>query len=336
MQPHPLPKTAILLGALFQLPAYCLAAESATGAAWGGGVAQSEAIFSVSWGSVLTDSANQLELTATPGRSAPLAIYDPLEMVQSEENPALKPAAPLPLAQASPNIQNTNPQPAQAEPLARGELGAPSAAALTDNLPRNLALSLGTVFLSASLDHAGDKFAVKHGNNSGVKAVTDIGNALPFVAIGFAGLVALGSSDPRLSQTGFAALQAGGASAISSFGLKYVFARARPEANLGSTEFHNSVTTKGDSSLPSIHAATVWGVITPFAKEYDQPWLYGLAALTNFARVADRKHWVSDTVAGSLIGYWLGDIAWQHGKPKADKNMQVYVGNKNVTFSWLF
>jgi len=48
-------------------------------------------------------------------------------------------------------------------------------------------------------------------------------------------------------------------------------------------------------------------VATPIAQHYDAPWLYGVAALVNVGRVADHKHWLSDTVAGSVLGYVVGD-----------------------------
>ena len=105
---------------------------------------------------------------------------------------------------------------------------------------------------------------------------------------------------------------------------------------MGPSEFHNANLSRGDSSFPSIHTATLWGIVTPFAKEYEMPWLYGVALLTNFSRVAGRKHWVSDTVAGSLIGYWAGDIAWQGNKPKAESSAQVYLGERSITVAWPF
>lgn len=232
-------------------------------------------------------------------------------------------------------LANTTQHPPSIEaPLARGRLSEQARSALTDNLVRNL--SLGTIVLSASLDENGDTFARNHRDSSTVKTLTKAGDALPFVAIGAAALAALDTSDPRMSRTGISALQAGGASALSSFALKYITARARPEENLGHTSFHAPSTQKGDSSFPSIHTATLWGIVTPFAKEYDMPWLYGAALLTNFSRVAGRKHWVSDTVAGSLIGYWAGDIAWNHNKPKSENSAQIYLGERSINVVWPF
>jgi membrane-associated phospholipid phosphatase len=70
---------------------------------------------------------------------------------------------------------------------------------------------------------------------------------------------------------------------------------------------------------PSIHTALTWCVITAYAKAYDAPWLYGVAALTDVARVGGRNHWFSDTVAGSLPGYAVGDFAWNAHKNATTK-----------------
>ena len=334
MRPPKIKNTTLALAIFCQATA-SYAEQPAQFAYAAGGVAQADAIFSASRGRILDEevpanSPSQTDETHTVQQpSSVVATTTPTSLVASP-----------PLATEMPTVTTlaTSPHTAEAAnlPLARGDLAEAPTPALTDNLARNLALSLGGLALSTSLDHSGDQFARDHGQNATVKAFTNVGNALPFIAIGFAGLAALDTSDPRMSRTGFSALQAGGFSALSSFGLKYVFARARPEAELGSTAFHNSATSKGDSSFPSIHTATTWGIITPFAKEYDMPWLYGVAALTNFARVADRKHWVSDTIAGSLIGYWAGEIAWQRNKPKPETATQVYIGERSVTVAWPF
>ena len=66
------------------------------------------------------------------------------------------------------------------------------------------------------------------------------------------------------------------------------------------------------------------------------PWLYGVAALTNASRVASREHWVSDTVAGSLLGYALGHIAWEARRSsRLDKiGPQLVVGPGSVGVAW--
>jgi membrane-associated phospholipid phosphatase len=309
----------------FSLYFFCMITAHADPA--GGGVAPTSAIFMAGRGNMLDEELPASENQPAQNDTTPPAASATIAAAANTTSPALVTPAP----------RASEPRPELYEqPLARGNMSEAPAPALTDNLARNLAFSLGGIALSTSLDKSGDTFALNHGQNSTVKTLTKVGDALPFIAIGAAALAALDTTDPRLSRTGFSALQAGGASALSSFGLKYVVARARPEADLGPTEFHNSSLSKGDSSFPSIHTATLWGIVTPFAKEYDMPWLYGLAALTNFSRVAGRKHWISDTVAGSLIGYWVGDIAWQRNKPRSESSAQVYLGERSITVAWPF
>jgi membrane-associated phospholipid phosphatase len=77
----------------------------------------------------------------------------------------------------------------------------------------------------------------------------------------------------------------------------------------------------------------MWAAVTPYAKEFEMPWLYGVAALTNLARTGSREHWFSDTVAGSLLGYALGHLAWEarRGKKNAPS---VAIGPGNVALVW--
>jgi membrane-associated phospholipid phosphatase len=58
----------------------------------------------------------------------------------------------------------------------------------------------------------------------------------------------------------------------------------------------------------------MWAAVTPYAKEFGMNWLYGLAAVTNIGRSLSREHWLSDTVAGSLLGYAMGHFTWQARK----------------------
>lgn len=209
-----------------------------------------------------------------------------------------------------------------------------NSALLPPRWQQDMALGLGLVLLSATLDRSGQEFAQDHGAKGGVKTLANIGNALPLIALGGAGLAAVGSSDARLSRTGWAAVQAGGASVLGGLALKQALGRTRPELPGASPgDFFSGDGSRGDSSMPSIHTAAMWGAVTPFAKEYDQPWLYGVAALTNFARVAKNKHWVSDTVAGSLLGYGLGTLAWRWNRRQSGVVSSVALHPRGVVVS---
>jgi membrane-associated phospholipid phosphatase len=118
--------------------------------------------------------------------------------------------------------------------------------------------------------------------------------------------------------------------------LKYGVGRARPTAGLGTTEFKPGSKDDLYHSFPSNHTVAMWAAVTPYAKEYDMPWLYGVAALTNVARVGSREHWVSDTVGGAAIGYVLGYLAWDtRREARLRKNTpQVLVSPNSVDLAW--
>lgn len=83
--------------------------------------------------------------------------------------------------------------------------------------------------------------------------------------------------------------------------------RARPEAGLGPESF--GAGSAMNSSFPSLHTSLVWAVATPYAPALtQQPAVCVGIGDQCLARVPGRKHWLSDTVAGSLAGYWIGRL----------------------------
>lgn len=164
--------------------------------------------------------------------------------------------------------------------------------------------------LSSSLDRKLDHQTTQHRLNERADFLRTTGNALPLVGLGISAMLTMHEGD-RLSSTALAATQAGATAAILAQTLKYGVGRARPSSELGPGSFGNASSGTGGSSFPSRHTAVAWAVVTPYAEEYGMPWLYGLAALTNYARVTSREHWFSDTVAGGLMGYGLGQLFWQ-------------------------
>ena len=147
-----------------------------------------------------------------------------------------------------------------------------------------------------------------------------------------AGLAALSEQDRRLGNTGIAAIEAGATGLLANLGIKYAVGRARPEDGKGPADFEPF--KRAGSSFPSSHATVAWAAVTPFAKEYDAPWLYGVAALANAGRIASREHWLSDTVASSLLGFAIGDFFWQERRKPGDKGPRVAVGPAGVSLMW--
>ena len=192
----------------------------------------------------------------------------------------------------------------------------------------------GISLVSAIADNPLDKLAVNHGKNWVMTRVEKVGNSLPFIAIGYSAVTFLTSDqDSTLVRASYSSLAAGGVGAFSALGLKYTVGRARPTAGQGSASFTPVSASNGNTSWPSMHSTVMWAVITPYAKAYDAPWLYGVAAVTNVARVGGRDHWFSDTVAGSLLGYAFGSFMWeQHNTDK--HGMEWRVSPNGVMLSW--
>jgi membrane-associated phospholipid phosphatase len=195
-------------------------------------------------------------------------------------------------------------------------------------------LGTGLVVASSFLDNRADRFAKTHADNRWLKGLNSVGNALPWFAVAGAVALTFDESDPVRARTAYAAAEAGGAAFLAVTGLKYAVGRARPGNELGNRTFKPFSSTSGFDSFPSGHTIVTWAVVTPFAEEYDAPWLYGVAAMTNLARVGSRKHWVSDTVAGSLLGYAIGKTFWAAGKESAKGSPRVVVGPRSIGLTW--
>jgi membrane-associated phospholipid phosphatase len=189
----------------------------------------------------------------------------------------------------------------------------------------------GAVLASALLDKPVDRFVKAHQDNSVMRTWGNFGKVMPVALVGAAG-AALAFGDDRLQNIGLISLESvAGALGVTAVG-KYAVGRARPGEELGSW-----ATTSGpgsNASFPSGHSAVAFAAVTPFAQEYDAPWLYGVAALSAAGRVADRQHFVSDTVAGSLIGYAIGSWLWKSQRANYSSSVSINPGPKEVSVAW--
>lgn len=193
----------------------------------------------------------------------------------------------------------------------------------------------GITLASSVLDKPFDRQAVKYGAGPTMKSVESFGNALPYLALGASGLAFFGrEQDSKLSNTAYSSLAAGGIGLASTFALKYIIGRDRPLVGTGPSSFKFANANNGNASMPSGHTTIMWAAITPYAKAYDAPWLYGLAAVTNLARIGGRNHWFSDTVAGSLFGYAIGDYIYQSHRDTEKHGMQWQLSPNGVSAYW--
>ena len=81
--------------------------------------------------------------------------------------------------------------------------------------------------------------------------------------------------------------------------------------------------------------ALAYALATPYARQYDNPWLYALAGTTALGRIQSREHWLSDTVAGGLLGYAIGTITYEQ-QIGAKRNVRLSATPQSVNATWSY
>lgn len=119
-------------------------------------------------------------------------------------------------------------------------------------------------------------------------------------------LVGRKKNDARARETGILISQAAVDSLIVSSALKAVSQRARPDAVRERSEFFD-----GGTSFPSGHSIQAWSMASVIASEYrDKPKVqfaaYAVASAVSVARFTSGKHYVSDVIVGSVLGFTIG------------------------------
>ncbi len=168
------------------------------------------------------------------------------------------------------------------------------------------ATSLGLVIFQR--DQEIMNFIQDHKSEKTAKLAT-VGNMfgadiIPPVAIGsyFLGAVL---DNGKLKQLGLFTVTAGLATQAITEGFKKSFQRVRPNGDMGPYAFGQ----EGNNSFFSGHSSGAWSFATVIAEVYkeDHAWVpfvsYGLAAVTSYARMHDRKHWMTDVLAGAIVAH---------------------------------
>jgi membrane-associated phospholipid phosphatase len=203
----------------------------------------------------------------------------------------------------------------------------------TPTLPqwaKGTVLGGGAILGSALLDKPVDRFMQKHAGSSVARAWDKVGKDMPVLLAGAAaGAVALG--DARAQNMGIISLESIAGAAAVSMATKRIVGRARPSEGLGQW---SKTSDRSNASFPSNHSTVAFAAVTPFAQEYDAPWLYGLAAASSMGRTAGRQHWVSDVVAGGVLGYAVGSWLWQAQRSDTRSSFAVAPGPKSVSVAW--
>jgi membrane-associated phospholipid phosphatase len=119
----------------------------------------------------------------------------------------------------------------------------------------------------------------------------------------------------RFRETGLLAFETLIDAALVSGVVKFAANRARPTESDGRGRFGDGPGGRLNSSFPSGHAISSWAMASIIAHEYPHPRIipviaYGLATTVVVSRVGARRHFPSDVIAGSAMGWFIGDFVY--------------------------
>jgi membrane-associated phospholipid phosphatase len=170
------------------------------------------------------------------------------------------------------------------------------------------------------------------------KGLSDFGGIYEIFTVAGIGAYGLISSNNKLVTTTLLASQAYITGGTIMTLLKFLTGRTRPSYYPAGVEaeprflgpFHRKLNdasgTNENSSFPSGHATVAFAVATVFATEYkDKPWVpiisYTTASLIAASRITENKHWITDVIVGTALGYVTGKLV--------DKNYNHYAKSKS-------
>jgi membrane-associated phospholipid phosphatase len=121
--------------------------------------------------------------------------------------------------------------------------------------------------------------------------------------------------DDRFRETGLICFEALIDSNILVEVVKLAADRARPLESDGHGHFEDSPGGRLNSSFPSGHAISTWAMASAIAHQYPHPRIvpilaYVLAGTVVVSRVGAQKHFPGDVVAGSAMGWFIGDYVY--------------------------
>lgn len=153
---------------------------------------------------------------------------------------------------------------------------------------------------------------------NGGSGAAKLGNAWAFAApagaVLFYGMQGWLGDDSRAMRTAGTFAEAAAFSLLATGLLKVATGRERPDASgTNNGQFHPGNFSDARTSFPSGHVALAFSVVGVLSAHRDMPWWSGPLATvaggaTIFARIRDKRHWASDTVAAALIGFGIGNF----------------------------
>ena len=191
----------------------------------------------------------------------------------------------------------------------------------------------GAIIAAGLLDTKIDEWAQAHQGGT-LERVGKASTAIP-VAMGLGtALLYTGLAGESAASTADISLRAAALTLGTNLLTRFAIGRARPFEEKGNSSLNGFAPDAVQSGFASNHVAIAFALATPFAQEHKMPWLYALAASTALGRVQQREHWLSDTVAGAMMGYAIGSLLTdqQHDRSR----IRLSLSPQAVTAQWSF
>ncbi len=151
-----------------------------------------------------------------------------------------------------------------------------------------------------------------------------IQNAAIFGALLYVGGIV--SDEPGIRKTGRNLGEALFYAGITTLSLKTIFGRSRPFTNDGPFHFKFFQTDFAHTSFPSGDITVAFTLSSVLARTIDNTYatviLYSLAGTTFIQRMYVDDHWLSDSILGAAIGYFIGNAVVNFEKSDPDSNMK--------------
>jgi membrane-associated phospholipid phosphatase len=164
---------------------------------------------------------------------------------------------------------------------------------------------------------AQQELGIDHSRIDASNAMSQFGST--YATIGAGGTVYLIgrlSHNEHLAETGRLGTEAVIDATLVAEALKLATNRERPDEGNGAGGFWPHGTRTFSDSFPSGHAIGSWALARVIAAEYPnkptQIGVYALATAISVSRVTSLKHFPSDSLVGSVLGYLIGGYVVRH------------------------
>ena len=158
-----------------------------------------------------------------------------------------------------------------------------------------------------------------------------------YPAIAIVGIYGCGLifDDSKIRNLGLQLVESCAYAGIVTTVIKSAAGRSRPYTGKGNMDWHPVQFNTDKTSFPSGHATLAFAVSSVMANYLDNfywkaGW-YTIAALVGTARIYHDKHWLSDVVMGSAIGYFIGDYVSNHPENRSE---QVGIPLQDYSFNF--